>query len=525
MLVRCSVRQLAVVLAGTVLVILGGSLGWVRVSGPDAPRVGEAVVGALGAWLVLVLPLCVALVRKVRTPMSVLKGNVARVLDGEYAVDFSREGTDEMAEMLEAVQTLFVRLRHDLGFARGVLKGIDAPFVVVDTKEVLVYTNVSLLEILQHDGVPEDFYGQNVAHFFYGDASRRTVLRDSLENHTVTAKEVELVGRRGDKRTVFIHASPLFDLSGQLMGALCIYQDRTELRAREAEILSKNAAISQAIRESEAVCSRVDELAHELAAQVSHTSQDSERQMERAISTATAMEQMNAAVYEVAKNASSAAGEASAAREKAREGADVVEEAVRAIEDVARQSAALRASMEELGTQVGDIGQIMNVITDIADQTNLLALNAAIEAARAGDAGRGFAVVADEVRKLAEKTMRATQEVGGSIQAIQEGARHNAASVDSAVQAVERSRGLSAASGEALLRIVQLVNETTDQVQAIATAAEEQSTASDHINQAVDEVKDISRQSATQLQAVTVGIKNLARLSEDLKEIIAGIDN
>ena len=119
--------------------------------------------------------------------------------------------------------------------------------------------------------------------------------------------------------------------------------------------------------------------------------------------TATAMEEMNATVLEVAKNASQAAGTSDGARQKAQEGSGIVGRVVTDIAQVQKQSQALKQDMEGLGKQAEGIGHIMNVISDIADQTNLLALNAAIEAARAGDAGRGFAVVADEVRKLAKR--------------------------------------------------------------------------------------------------------------------------
>ncbi|GFM36974.1 methyl-accepting chemotaxis protein [Desulfovibrio psychrotolerans] len=529
MLKGVSVKALIFTLVGVVLAMVFGGFGWLWLSATGdvvAVSTVSVVAGcAVAALLFLILPLSVLLVQRITGPLREIRQGVERVLDGDYTVCFACGGSDELAEMRLALESLITRLKHNLGFAQGVLKGIDTPFVVVDTKEKLTYTNASLIKILQHDGKPEDYYGQNVAHFFYGDASRRTVLRDSLENHTVTAREVEFTGRKGGKRTLFIHASPLFDLNGELMGALCIYQDLTELRTREAEILAKNEAISRAAQESEGVSTDVARLAQEISAQVEHTSNEVDRQTERAIDTATAMEEMNAAVYEVARNASTAAEQATEARSKAQEGSSVVAEAMNAIAEVARQSEALRTSMGELGTRAEGIGQVMNVITDIADQTNLLALNAAIEAARAGEAGRGFAVVADEVRKLAEKTMTATKEVGSAIQAIQEGTRQNTQSVDSAVKAVERSRSLSAASGEALKAIVHLVNDTSDQVQAIATAAEQQSATSEHINQAVDEVKNISQQAAAELNAATMGIRELAKRSAQLREIIERIEN
>jgi methyl-accepting chemotaxis protein len=342
-----------------------------------------------------------------------------------------------------------------------------------------------------------------VALFFYGDASRRTVLRDSLEHHTVTSREVDLTTRKGNTRRIQIHASPLFDLSGGLMGALCIYQDLTDLRAREAEIVSKNESIAAAVKSSETVSLTVSEIAGSVDQLIMQSARDAETQTERTVESASAMEQMNVAVLDVARSASAAAEQAGIACDKARQGAGV--------------------SMGDLGRQAEGIGQVMTVISDIADQTNLLALNAAIEAARAGDAGRGFAVVADEVRKLAEKTMQATSEVGAAITSIQAGTRNNVQNVEASVLAVQRSRELSSASGDSLREIVDLVIRTTDQVQAIATASEEQSSTSEHISQAVDEVRIISENSARSLAEAAGMVHKLSAKAGELQRIISTV--
>ena len=262
----------------------------------------------------------------------------------------------------------------------------------------------------------------------------------------------------------------------------------------------------------------------QLSMQIDNSTHGAETQSARIAETATAMEEMNATVMEVAKNAAEAADTADQARHKAREGADVVTQVVSGIGEVQAASLELKNDMMALGKQAEEIGQILNVISDIADQTNLLALNAAIEAARAGESGRGFAVVADEVRKLAEKTMDATKEVDRAISAIQEGAKKNIANVEFAVSRIDTATSLANSSGDALNEIVNLVNLTTDQVSSIATAAEEQSATSEEINRSIDDVNRISsetsdamRQSADAVNELTQQVYVLKNLIEQMK--------
>ena len=235
------------------------------------------------------------------------------------------------------------------------------------------------------------------------------------------------------------------------------------------------------------------------------------------------MNEMNATVREVARNASETQRVSSETRQKAEDGEHVVENSLQCIQSVHQVSLELKDDMEKLNDHTRAIAHIMSVISDIADQTNLLALNAAIEAARAGEAGRGFAVVADEVRKLAEKTMASTQEVGSAVAAIQESAAKSSASVGKAVGQIEQATQLAVDSGNALKEIVSAAETTADEVRAIATASEEQSAASDEINQSITECNERSGQIAAAMADAARSVADLAAQARNLMELVSDL--
>ena len=297
-----------------------------------------------------------------------------------------------------------------------------------------------------------------------------------------------------------------------------------EEATRRAE-RAKAEGMLQAARELEGIVQVVSSASEALSAQIAQSSRGADDQSARVRETATAMEEMNATVLEVAKNAQQAANVSHQAREQAVEGSQIVNDAVMGIESVHTQSIAIKEDMDALGKQAESIGQIMGVIADIADQTNLLALNAAIEAARAGDAGRGFAVVADEVRKLAEKTMSATQEVGQAITGIQAGTRKNILNVEQVAVTIESATNMSVRSGESLKKILEFVHLVNDQVQSIATASEQQSAASEEINQSVEQVATISAQTAQTMEQAAKAVADLTQQSQSLQRLIEEMKN
>ncbi len=293
---------------------------------------------------------------------------------------------------------------------------------------------------------------------------------------------------------------------------------KAEAASRDAS--AKTRALLEVADKLESVGSVLSSASAELSAQIEQSDQGASEAAQRLSEAATAMNEMNSTVREVARNAGTASSAASDTKEKAIAGKQVVERAVHSIDEVHKVSLTLKEDMAQLHAHARSIDQIMGVISDIADQTNLLALNAAIEAARAGEAGRGFAVVADEVRKLAEKTMSSTNDVGNAIKAIQESTTKSMEGVDHAVEQIAEATGLSKESGRALEEIVATADVTADQVRAIATASEEQSAASEEINQSILQCNDMSGQIAAAMGEAAKAVSDLAQEAQNLSQLI-----
>ncbi|WP_316900981.1 methyl-accepting chemotaxis protein [Pseudodesulfovibrio indicus] len=305
---------------------------------------------------------------------------------------------------------------------------------------------------------------------------------------------------------------PLLDEEGNTLGAVKVIMDQTQIRRAQRNML-------ETATQADSVASMLSAASNELAAQVEQTTRGADRQKAMSAEVASAMEQMNATVLEIARNASEAARQAEQMRDNATHGGEVVMEVVDSIETLRGRAKLVDENIRALGNDVEAIGAIMTVISDIADQTNLLALNAAIEAARAGDAGRGFAVVADEVRKLAEKTMNATQEVGSAIHSIQDGTRRNLAAFQNATEAIDQSTALASKAGDALKDILLVAKVADDQIRNIAAASEQQAAATTQVARSVEEVNGVSNEIAGAMQESTSAVNDLARLAEELQQI------
>jgi methyl-accepting chemotaxis protein len=268
------------------------------------------------------------------------------------------------------------------------------------------------------------------------------------------------------------------------------------------------------------VTDKVASASVELSATAEEISKGTDTLTSRASQTAAAVEEMNATVSQVAQNSGKAATLAQETVKTAKDGGSVVSDTISGMQQLSDAVSSSATIISELGKSSDQIGEIVRVIEDIADQTNLLALNAAIEAARAGEQGRGFAVVADEVRKLAERTTKATKEIGDMIRQIQQDTRGAVESMQQGTVKVTSGVDLVNKTGEALARIVEMVSESADMIRQIAVASEEQSVATQQIANDIENVAKVTKESASGANESAKASNDLSQLATELQGIV-----
>lgn len=247
----------------------------------------------------------------------------------------------------------------------------------------------------------------------------------------------------------------------------------------------------------------------------------SNNQTQQAAIAASSIENLNLAVKEIAQKTVEVLTSANDASAMADEGQQVVNKAVLGIQLVAVTVSESAQLMVSLGQRSDQIGQIINVIKDIAEQTNLLALNAAIEAARAGEQGRGFAVVADEVRKLAERTALATSEISKMISAIQSETGNAVATMGKGSSEVSDGVALANQAGKSLQNINNSVKRVVDMIEQISESTRSQSETTNEITQRVEHIAEMAQENTVSVNETTHASHDLQKLSSHLQQVVS----
>jgi len=265
----------------------------------------------------------------------------------------------------------------------------------------------------------------------------------------------------------------------------------------------------------------LDNAMAKLSSVMNQTKQGINQQQSETEQVATAINEMAATAHNVAENSSNAAEQTKQADTQALEGKKAVSNVISSISELANEVEKAADVITKVEQESGNIDSVLTVIQGIAEQTNLLALNAAIEAARAGEQGRGFAVVADEVRSLAKRTQESTTEIQALIERLQASTQAAVSAMSAgqtkASESVERSKE----AGNTLDEITSSVSHIAEMNIQIASAAEQQTSVTEEINQRVESIRAISNESMQGTQDMESASKELEAVSKKLQQNVA----
>ncbi|MBI5656152.1 MAG: methyl-accepting chemotaxis protein [Geobacter sp.] len=297
-------------------------------------------------------------------------------------------------------------------------------------------------------------------------------------------------------------------------------ESRDEMGGLAKDVDSMVTNLREIVYSLDASSTQVASAATELFAIADQMATGTNEVAAQATTVATAGEEMAATSTQIASNCCASADNANEVSASAQRSVGIIHETIEGMTRIANKVSETAKTMGKLGERSDQIGVIVGTIEDIADQTNLLALNAAIEAARAGEQGRGFAVVADEVRALAERTTKATREIGEMIHAIQKEVKDIVVAMEDGVTEVESGTRNAGRSGEALQAILEQVSAVTEQISQIATAAEQQTSTTAEIANNIMQITQGIEQTSQGTQDASAAANELSTLAEAPKGIV-----
>ncbi len=338
---------------------------------------------------------------------------------------------------------------------------------------------------------------------------RNTISRvsNSAQNVASAAEEISAATEQIGKGTQ--NQASAADETGSTMEEMAAQIQNV---AKNAEILATNVdETSTSIQQMGTTSESVAKNAENMASNVNETS--------------SAIEQMITTIEKTTKNVEQADKLSQQSSEEAKNGGEMVLKTVEGMKNIGEMMKNISGVIQNLGSRSEAIGSIVETIEEIADQTNLLALNAAIEAARAGDAGRGFAVVADEVRKLAERSMKATKEIGEVIKEVQKGTGNAVKATEEGDKNTREGIAMADQAGEGIKRIMDVAKATSNIMQEISQATAEQSIVAKNVVTAVEEMNKLTQEVTQSTKEQASGVQQIVKAAETMAQMTDQVKN
>lgn len=471
------------------------------------------VIGmVVGSFVLLISLFKVA--PSITKPVEEFKKIIHRFSLGDYDVELTNSTKDEFGEMKEMLITLKEAQEEKIHAAENIANGLFEKVKPASDKDELAFCFNKEVDALiditnEINSITEATNNGNLSvrgnetKFNGGFKVILSGINNMLDSVIIPIRE------GADVLADMAKGDLTKRVDGKYKGDLKLITDSINKVADSLDAALKEVA--EAISATASAANQISSSSEEMAAgAMEQTSQTSD--------VANSVDEMTRIILDNTKNASYAAETAKEAGEKAKRGGDVVTQTIAGIERIAVVVENSAKTIFTLGKNSDKIGEIIQVIDDIADQTNLLALNAAIEAARAGEQGRGFAVVADEVRKLAERTTKATKEIALMIKEIQKDTSNAVSSIKKGTEEVDKGKQLANEAGMVLNEIINVAEKVREAAYQVAAASEEQANSSEQISRNIEGINNVTREASA-------GINQIARAAEDLSRLTVGLQN